>query len=126
MFGEDLHAAQLVAAAPDRHAFVERPAAAHLELAQDREAVIGDRRTDPRDHRIVTDARFAIVEDFGLVTGDMHRAAQGVEDIELVPAILGGLLQALVRIEIGIARQHRDFHGLWPFLTFISGVCSHE
>ena len=126
MLGEDLHAAQLVAAAPDRDAFVERPAASHLELAQDGETVIGNRRTDPRDHRIVANARLAIIEHLGLVTGDMHRAAQRVEDVELVPAILRRLLQAAVRIEIRIARQHRDFHGLWPFVTFISGVCSQE
>ena len=35
MLGKDLHTTQLVAAATDRDAFVQRPAAAHLELAQD-------------------------------------------------------------------------------------------
>ena len=78
MLGEDLQGAQLVAAAPDRDALVQRPDAAHLELPKDCKAIIGDRGTDARDHRVIGGDRRAVVEHLRTVAGDMDRAAQRV------------------------------------------------
>ena len=52
---EELHRAQLVARARDGDGVVEHGHAHHVELAHDREAVVGDRRADARDDEV--DAR---------------------------------------------------------------------
>ena len=51
--GQDLQGAQLVARAADGDALVQGIDALHLELAQHREAVVGDGGADARDHRVV-------------------------------------------------------------------------
>ncbi len=61
MLGKNLHRSQLVAAAADGHAFVERPNAHHFKLPQHGQAILGDRRADPRDDRIISAKRFAII-----------------------------------------------------------------
>ena len=81
MFGQDLHAAQFVTTPPNRHAFIERPHSAHLELAQHRKAIMRDRGTDARDHRVIALQRRPIIAHCRAVAGDIDRAAKRIENV---------------------------------------------
>src|SRR5690606_11367058 len=52
----------------------------------------------------------ALVVNARLVTGDVHIGTQGVDDTYLVAARLPGFNQTAGRVELGIARQYRNFH----------------
>ena len=109
---EQLQRAQLVTRAADRHRLVGRVDVHHLELAQYGGTVKGHRCADTRDHGIEPCQILTLVVDTWAVRGDVHVAAQHVEDADFVPTCLGRLDQAARRIQFRIARENGDVHGL--------------
>ena len=107
---QQLHRPQLVPRPTDRNAFVQRIDPLHFKLAQNGHTVKGDRGPDPRDHRIIAFQLFSVVIDLGATRGDVHVTPQRVDDVEPVTSGFCRLLQALVRVEIRVARKHGNFH----------------
>ena len=56
----------------------------------------------------------AAVVDLRRVRCDVHVAAQHVDDLDLVTALLGGLDQAAGRVQAAVAREDGDLHRGFP------------
>ncbi len=100
---KQLQRAQLVPRAGDGDRVVENVSAHHLELAQHGAAVEGDRRPDTGDHRIEALDLLSLVVNRGVMGGNAHVAAQGIDDPHLVAALFGGFHQASRGVEVAIA-----------------------
>src|SRR5690348_4725107 len=111
MAGEHLQAAQLVARAQHRFGGTRRVDAHHLELAQHRRAVEGDRRADARNHAVVALQLASTVMDAETLVRNAHVAAQRIEHARLVTARAGGGQQPHRRIQARVAGQDRELHG---------------
>jgi hypothetical protein len=66
----------------------------------------------PRNHRVEGLQLGPLVVDARFVAGDVHVGTQGVDDMNLMAALSSGLDQAPGRVEVGVARQYRNFHGV--------------
>src|SRR5581483_1204706 len=108
--GEQLEAAQLVAAAGDRRALVRGERAHHLELAHHRAAVERVRRTDARDHGVEALELLALEDDLRPPRRDVHVAAEVVDDLDLVAARLPRLPEAVGGVQVRVAGQESDLH----------------
>ena len=108
--GEQLQAAELVAAPADGDRLVQRINAHHLELAEHGKAVKGDRGADTRDHRVeILEPPLAVIE-HRLARGDVDGDAQRVEHLDVVAARARRLDDAPMAVEMRIAREQRDLH----------------
>ena len=108
--GQQLQRAQLVTRAGDRHRLVQRKHTHHLELAQHGRAVEGDRCADARNDRVKAFQHFTLVVNGRLVAGDVHISAQRVDDPNFVATLASGFDQAAGGVQVGVARQNRNFH----------------
>jgi len=108
-FGEELQAAQFIARAGDGDAVVEGEDAHHFELSYDGISIGGVLDGDARDDGIGMQF-FALKVDAWLAGGDVHVAAQVIDDADLVAAGLGGLDESIGAVESGIAREDDEIH----------------
>ncbi len=102
--GQELQGAQLVAGAGDGDGFVEGIGVQHLELAQHGGAIEGHRGADAGDDGVIAAQFLALVVNAGAVRGDVHIAAQHVDDAGLVATLGSSLHQSSGRVEPWIAR----------------------
>ena len=84
--GQQLQAAEFVARAGDGLRLVGREDAHHLELPDDRGAVKGFRGADAGNDGVEAVERRALIDDRGLVRGDVHVAAQVIDHVHFVAA----------------------------------------
>ncbi len=101
-FGEELEAAQFIARAGDGDAVVECEDAHHFELSDYGIAIGGVLDGDAGDDGISVQF-FAFEVNAWFARGDVHVAAQVIDDADLVATGLGGLDESLGAVESGAA-----------------------
>ena len=106
--GQQLQAAELVAAPGDRLALVGRERAHQLELAHDGRAVERVAGADAGDDGVEALELAALELHGGAPAGDVQVAAQVVDDLRLVAARLGRLPQAGGGVERRVAGEDGD------------------
>src|SRR5579864_2263108 len=105
---QQLQGAELVAALGDRLAVVGREDAHHLELAQHREPIEGDRGADARHDAVEAGDALAVVVDLRTLAGELDHAVQRVEHRGLGLTRAAGFDEPSGRVQAGAAGQDGD------------------
>jgi len=89
-------------------------------VADDGEAVVGDRRTDAREHDVDAGELFTAVEEAVRAARDREHALDGIDHVDDVTASTRGLDQARSGVQLDVAAEdpevhlRRCYHSLWP------------
>ena len=110
MTTEDLEAAQLVARVGDSGGAVRTEHVELLELPDHGGAEVGDGGADPRQDRVVLGEQLLPVVEIRAPLLKVDHELEGVEDLDVDAALLGGLTQATGAVAVGATREDSELH----------------
>ena len=103
---EDLQAAQFVPGVGNARGRVGAEDVHLLELTHDCCAVVGDRRADTGQHRVVVGERFLVVEEVGRAFLQVNRKFERIENGDAVSPLHRGFAQTSGAVALGAAREN--------------------